>query len=123
MPLTATVTHPTINGPFEAYMVLDKFVMSARDELGRADFGIWRSQADYEAGLAPVDVRTFVITKAGEPAVAEVRDEDNNVIVPARAAVLSYAQIKAAFPALFNGVTAAIEGYVLGRPDFSGSQA
>lgn len=123
MPLTSTMTHPTVNGPFEAYLVLDTFRMSARDEVGRATFGIWKSQADHVAGLAPIDILAFDIAKTGQPAVAEVRDEDNNVIVPARAAVLSYAQVKAAFPTLFNGVTAAIEGYVLSHPDFSGAQA
>ena len=123
MPLLSTRTHRTIQGPIEAYLVLDRFSMSAIDQNGRADFGVWLNQAAYEAGLAPIDHVTFNITKDGEPAIAEVRDGDNNVIVPARAAVLSYNQVKGAFPALFDGVTAAVEGYALTHPEFQGQQA
>jgi hypothetical protein len=120
MALSRAISNPTKAEPYQAYIRIIDFRLNMTDRTGRIVLGAWESKANHTANLAPLDQITIAITRDGEPEVVEVKDSNDVVITPGRAAVPSFADLRAAYPSLFTTIQAAIEGFVAAHPDFAG---
>lgn len=121
MPLKQTRQVSFLPDPIETHIEMISLAFVPIDEVARVEFGVWASQAARESGLPMADRIVVNIPKDPIPAVEEVRDENDNVIVAASPGVMSYSQFKAAFPQLFLGVVGAVESVALTLPQFAGA--